>query len=497
MPGTTVSVEVTFDELREEPDPEQVFLKQPQDLRLSLFESTGRELIAVDQGDEATFDPEATTATRHIEQFEVTEDMLADGQGMLLLKIGAADGFEFSYDLSVEAIPPCHALEDDFEENDSRATARPIDSGKHELHYCPGEEDWYSIDLEIGDSLFVDLQAQEDAERERPAALIAELIRASDGTVVAESQQQGPLVTLGVREVMQPGEYLLQVEGATQDEQGPYGAHVYKYAPCPAGDDRFEDNDDPTQAATLPKKQPIHRYLRICERDRDFFTVEPDEDGKISWGLRRARVDEPPSGDNEPSMSLDLLDSSGDKMLAEGKPPEAPANASPQGPARPAVDSAVTLEDFKGESALLRAGGPQDFYHLVQLNPQQQNQDEKQNENDQEKNEGEDQNDDQQKDGDSKQEDQNEQQDQKDQKDGDKSDEDEQDQKEKPAEADQQEQSDQKKAEEKTAQEAEKRKNPEKQRMEDILRALEENDSNFQMRKALEDMPERDIERDW
>ena len=165
IPGTHVSVEVSFDELREEPDPEQVFLAQPQDLRLTLFDSSGKEAIAVDQGDEDTFDPDATSATRRIERFEVTEEMIGNQQGALLLKVVAADGLEFSYDLNIEAIPPCHALEDDFEENDARETARPIEAGEHKLHYCPGDDDWYSLQLEVGDSLFVDLQPKEDAER--------------------------------------------------------------------------------------------------------------------------------------------------------------------------------------------------------------------------------------------------------------------------------------------------------------------------------------------
>ncbi|MGM0556901.1 MAG: VWA domain-containing protein [Myxococcota bacterium] len=499
MPGTNISVEVNFEELRDEPDPERVFLKQPQDLRLSLFDSTGEEIIAVDQGDEDDFDPDATSATRRIEQLEVTEDMLADAQGMLLLKVDAVDGLEFSYDLSIEAIPPCHALEDDFEENDTREAARTIESGQHKLHYCPGDDDWYSIDMEVGDSVFIDLQPQEDAEREEPPTLSARLMRASDGEVVANSQKQGPLLALGVREVEQPGEYLLHVTGATDDEQGPYNAQIYQFAPCPAGDDRFEDNDDPTQAATLPKEKPIHRYLRICEGDRDFFEVEPDEDGEISWGLRRARIDAPERTGEDQPMSLDLLDASGDKMLAEGETPKTPANAPTGDAPGPAVDSAVTIEDFDGESALLRASGPQDFYHLVQLNPQQQDQDDQNNEDD-EDNEGDQDEDEQQEDGDS--EDSEDSEDEEEEDKGDESDEQKQDEekdeeKDESSKAEDEKKAEEKEAREEAAREAEERRDPEEERTEDILRALEEHDSNFQMRKALEDMPERDIERDW
>jgi Ca-activated chloride channel family protein len=496
IPGTHVSVELDFSELRDEPEPDQVFLKRPQDLRLTVFDSSGTEAVAVDQGDADAFDPDSTSATRSIERFEVTEEMLGSGKGMLLLKVDAADALEFSYDMKVEAIPPCRALEDDFEENDSMETARRIEPGTHDLHYCPGDRDWYTVELQVGDSLFVDLQPKEDAERKKPPRLTAELVRASDGTVVAQSVAQGPLVTLGVREVMRSGEYYLSVRGQTADEQGPYSAQIYRYAPCPAGDDRFEENDRPQQAATLPKEQPVHRYLRICERDRDFFKVEPNDEGKISWGLRRSQIDAKPQSDDAAPMSLDLLDASGDKMLAEGKAPEAsdrPTKDSDDGDStEPAVDSAVTIEEFKGESALLRASGAPDFYHLVQLDPQQQNQNkEDQEDQDDQDDEQQDQNkDDSQSEGERNQEDQDEGE-QKD--DGEKS---EQENKDEQSDKGDEKERAEEKAEQKNARNAEK-KSPKEQRMEDILRALEENDSNFQMRKALEDMPERDIERDW
>ena len=324
--------------------------------------------------------------------------------------------------------------------------------------------------------------------------LQARLIRADDGKVVAKSQKQGPMATLGVRDVMASGEYLLSVTGETADEQGPYQAQIFQYAPCPAGDDRFEENDAPAQAATLPKQAPMHRHLRICDRDRDFFKVEPGKKGKISWGLRRSRVgaEDAPGDDNQ--MSLDLLDESGDKMLAEGKAPKTPRGpattaGAPKRPERPAVDSAVTLEDFDGETALLRASGDADFYHLVQLDPQQQNQNDKNKKNDQNKDDGENDQKDQQ-DSDQNKDDGESKGDKKKDKD-EKSDQKDKSDKPEPSEEDE------KKAEEKAAREAKAKKDPEQQRTEDILRALEEHDSNFQMRKALEDMPERDIERDW
>ena len=56
---------------------------------------------------------------------------------------------------------------------------------------------------------------------------------------------------------------------------------------------------------------------------------------------------------------------------------------------------------------------------------------------------------------------------------------------------------DEEKKEEPTSPAEQAQEDPEAQRIEDILRALEDTDDNFQMRKALKNAPRRYIQKDW
>jgi len=549
LPGTQVAVTATFKGLRDVPLPEHRFLPRVEDLQIALFDISGERVLRVDQGQrEGGREVEVKTimkgtrarqeTTRQIERFTVTPDMLPGGAPALLLKVSAADELEFSYDLDVTAIPPCDALEDDLEDNDTSDEAKALAEPSKQLHICSGDEDWFSVDAGLGDTFFVDIQGQPDVEREVAPALSLE-IYAPDGSRVASGRPEGGVITAGAWEVNAPGTYKVRVSGVGGDQQGPYKLDLHTFAPCPLGDDRFEDNDQPTTAAQLDPQVPVQRYLRICPDELDFYSLQlpdPEEKPKSDPGTKTLGDPKPeekkpkrlalglslveaPSGvaipEEERRIGFELMSESGDQILLESKPYE-PAPKEKEGaknkkgkaeqkkadaPENPAdtmkIDRVLQTElDANVQQALIRVQGTQTFYHLVQLEPppssqQQQNQDQ-QDQQDQQENQDQSENQDQEGDSPEKDEPSEEQEDSKG-KDGQEEQED--------GQEPQDEKDGQSEEEENEEKDGEGRptdpRDAEVQRIEDILQALEESDDNFQMRKALENTPSRNIEKDW
>lgn len=563
LAGTQVAVAATFDELREEPDPEHVFLPRAEDLQIALFDATGERVLAIDQGlvaegrqvEQVKGDGGTRSRVRRvIEKFTVTPDMLPGDAPVILLKVKAEDELEFEYDLDITAIPPCQAIDDEYEENDARADAAALEPGAHQLHICPGDEDFFRVNIEMGDTFFVDLQPGQDIEREQPPALALELLSPA-GEVLATGRAEGGLVTAGAWELAEPGEYIVRVSGEGGDQQGPYDLELYHYAPCSLGDDRFEDNDDAQHAAALDPRAPMQRYLRLCPEDPDFFTMplrDPDE-GKKQGGddqdeprgddqdaaptprklaLGLAVVTPPESSrlpEEERQLHFDLMSESGDQILLEGRRPvaleqgddqseEEVEGAAGEEEGTPiALDLILQRDDHPAASALVKVQGTQTFYHLVQLDPQSPDQQEQQQDQqqDQEQKGEDEQKQDQKQDQDQQKQDQssgdpNDEQDSSPEGDEEKQDEGDQEQgggrgeqekkQDEPSPGEQEQPEDGSSEEQRSdpsEEPSEEAGDPQMRRIDDILRALEESDDNFQMRKALENTPGRYIEKDW
>lgn len=87
----------------------------------------------------------------------------AQGGDVLVRLVGGSDT-EADYALQLEILPPCSERDDPFEDNDQALQANPLDSDMlskpiEGLQLCPGDDDWYAVDLKEGESLFVDLSA--------------------------------------------------------------------------------------------------------------------------------------------------------------------------------------------------------------------------------------------------------------------------------------------------------------------------------------------------
>ena len=490
LAGSKVTIEARFRDLREDPEEDHLFLNSPTDLQITLFDSEGKEAVAVDQGDEPAVN---RTVNRKIELFAIEDGMVTEFKPFMLLKVSTTGDHEFRYDLHAESIPPCPDREEGLEDNDTPDQAQAPGPGTHQMHYCAQDDDWFSIDIGEGETFFADVKVAMDAERQRPPDLRME-IYGPDEKLVAEGEREGAYLTAGVREASQSGRYLIHIYGGTDDEQGPYEFELYSFGDCPLGDDRMEENDDIPGATPIQPNQQVVRYLRACDGDLDFYRVEfPSEDDKsVEMGLARIAI--PPPGDDEepPPFQFDMVSSSGDQILVAGsepeEQPEPPPAAAGQPEPPPPIPIALVIkaEDVDGSSANLRVSGENEFYHLVQLSPpedqgdQQPDESEEPNEGNKDPGESE-----EEKDGeDGKNNDEAESEDQG----GDKED------KSNPSQGDNQPKpQEEEQSESPTPQD----KHGDKGRLQDILDALEATDDNFQMRKALQNMPGRFIEKDW
>jgi hypothetical protein len=84
--------------------------------------------------------------------------------GRYVVRVRGGIDTEADYQLALELLPPCVQRDDAFENNDQPLTANPLPPDQlgqplQNLHLCPGDDDWYSVPLAEGESLFVDLQA--------------------------------------------------------------------------------------------------------------------------------------------------------------------------------------------------------------------------------------------------------------------------------------------------------------------------------------------------
>ena len=503
IPGSRVSITVKFKNLRDDFDPDEPFATSPQDFNIALFDSAGGPPIAQNNGEDATLGTEIKErkATRSLNNILLSPTQAQDGS--VLLRILGKQ--EAAYDVEVLAIPPCAALQEASEPNDDPDKAAAIGAEPAQGHLCFGDTDWYSMDLLAGESLFVDVAPAVDVETGIPPAVEVEIIDAERGVVVGQSVAEGALVMAGLRDTRHPGKYLIHVKPKTDKEQGPYSLTTYKFAACPDGDDRLEDNDDAASASALDASQPTTRYLRLCDNDPDFFKVPIDPKKKrLNLGLSLISTPSNPDDPVAPAIRIDRMSPTGDQIVQAGMRPMA------TDPGAVPLESVLVAEDVTEESVIVRVSGDSDFYHLVLLDGAQGDSDDKgdqKEDSDKQDKPGDesDPSEEQKDDGEpNKPQDDAPPEDKKggdeEEKEGDKGD---SAPEEKPddegekggAENEADEQKD-----EQEGKEGEAQGDPtdvEMQRIDDILKALESSDDNFQMRKALKEQPNRFIDKDW
>ena len=535
-PGATVDIEATFEKLGAHKDPTRTFLPNREDLKVELYGARGDTQIAADHGDPDAdgSPPSEGPVERSIESITVDESTPLGDDSQMLVRVAAADKLQFSYDLEIDVQPPCRALEDDYEENDTAEAAAKVEDGAHQMQLCPGDPDWFKIDAEMGDSVFVDVRPMKRKSRGRgqkgqsqsgnkldPSKLNLEMRDADTGESIGYPRREGPYHTAGVPSVT--SDRSLEVGLTTEgDTGGAYRLRVYVYPPCIVGDDRFEENDDLQSRAKLPKKQNHHRYLRLCPDDPDFYAARPkapnQRGGKAGGvpggggprgGLPPGAAGKPKAGqpnknqqnpkkslklglqrvtagggesDQPENIEMEALERQTGDVLTSAKPPKTAGSPSDDGQTgdkkqgsdkQPRFDEVLAVEETDKSEIPVRVAGEPTFYHLVELPENNKSDNQKKNQNRQNQNS----------DNNKQNSEQNQQNNKQNQNDQNKN------QQNQPNDQQKQANRDEKKE----------RKSASERRMEDILKALEDSDKNFQMNNALEDdkNEDRDIEKDW
>ena len=512
FPGTTIGVETTFRELRDEPDPEHVFLPEPSSLQLTLYGADGTSIIDIDQGEETEDDElrrqnERRRLTRRIDEFEISAEQLgSDSQAPVFIGLRARDGLEFAYELEIDVQPPCEALEDEFEPNSSadQAAALPLDQPS-QLQICPDDEDWFRFDMDRGDSLFIDVQATADDHHETPPELQLELVREDTGQVIGVGQPDGGLLTAGITDVDFGSDVLLRVRGVDQEQQGPYSIQPHHFEPCDQLDEP-SPIDLRARLNELGTEEVEHRYLRRCHDQPDFHLAtheEEDDDEFVDWTLRvlpeQAWQGDPDIEQNEapfgpfPEMQLDLMAGFDGSVHASAIGPDEFDDP----PADDQIYTSLTDDYFlfvqdppRDGHSILRVDGDPGFYHLRRPDDEEDQDDDEQDEQDQDEQDQDDDDQDEQDDDDQDEQDQDEQ-------DQDDDEQDEQDQDEQDQDDDEQDEQDQDEQDGADDEEQLEEEDMSADEIDAILRSLEESDQNFQLQRSVEDTPPRDVQHDW
>lgn len=349
-------------------------------LRMMVVDARGKSL-AVDSGRAYPRDAEgkipAQSVTRHIELPLIPAD-----NAPYYLVVSASENLEYHYTLEVDITPPCSALEDDFEPNDSPQQAADIDPGQHRAHLCNDNQDWFHYALEEGDHLFVDVHTQPTDEDAQDATLRAgfRADASEEKTPRLRNSSVNEPLTWASGEMPTPGRALWGF--ATENGQElAYTMDVHHFAACPEGNDRYEPNDRPRDASPLTAEDHELRHLRLCENDQDWFIMDlqPDEDADpADTQPFSARLDLPEDTALD-EVFVELWDPQSGRRIARGQallPPEDPAvdKAEDDAPLDPSTTDdaedpphailASAPLPATDEHVIVRVFGQESFYHL-------------------------------------------------------------------------------------------------------------------------------------
>ncbi len=303
---------------------------------------------------------------------------------------------EVSYGLEIVVRPACGKNEDNMEDNDSAGEAKTVTPGPlPDLKSCPGDEDWFSLVLAEGESLFLYAQPgdqpKEEGDKDKDAQPVPALdveIYDETGTVRATGAPAGQarvstLLTPG------PGRYLVRTKSAatgfgkdkTEPFEGRYSLQFEVVPPCPEGDDRFEDNDrveaatdfaeaskPPEQAQGMPQQQqqgPPVVFARVCPGDADWwsFTSTGEKPEIISMTFDHGQGD----------LDMTLWDEVGTTEIANSRTSSASQNA--EVVPLPMAEKKDDKNQAQGGSAQAPEPAPAKVYRLEirGSSPEQQN----------------------------------------------------------------------------------------------------------------------------
>lgn len=227
---------------------QSLFVDANGDLDMQLLDASGTELES----------SEGVTDEENIER-----ELPA---GVYYVRIFGFLGAANTYSLSANAVARsiCTA-DDDFETNNTFATAVPLRNGVVSATHCPADDDFYALTLTSGDAVSAQITSTD-------GTLEMQLV-SSSGTVLAS----GRSISTGN---LAAGDYALRVTGRAS-QQSTYSVN-YTATPSPARacvDDGAEDNNNLQDAYVLSSSGLADGIFQVgllqsCPNNEDFFAID-------------------------------------------------------------------------------------------------------------------------------------------------------------------------------------------------------------------------------
>jgi len=162
-------------------------------------------------------------------------------------------------DIGTGTCVPRACQPDGLEPNDSPAAAFPVSASRYlELTLCAGDVDHFSIALERGDQLGVNVEGDPFAE-----SSFSTVILEAGGRVLASGRMLASFVAA------LPGTYVVRVSTLAPAQQYDVSFFLSRGVPC--DDDRQEPNDTPATAKPYAPGMAVEGV--ICPQDSDHFTL--------------------------------------------------------------------------------------------------------------------------------------------------------------------------------------------------------------------------------
>ena len=174
--------------------------------------------------------------------------------GRWTVRVAGTGDAEVTYALTVTIVPPC-PVDDDFEENDTRETAKPaVEKEPQQLKACPGDPDWYSVAVPKDEGRKITVAF--DAQR----APLAVALFGADGAPKAVGKIGPGGTALSVPKSDAEQQVFVRVAA----EEGVENVYVLKVEPDGDGSDDKQDQDkqdqqdkqDPKDDEKQPPEKP-------------------------------------------------------------------------------------------------------------------------------------------------------------------------------------------------------------------------------------------------
>ncbi len=237
--------------------------------------------------------------------------------------------------------PPCHLRDDEFEPNDSADKASPAaETADKQLLLCPGNRDYFNIELKARDRLNVRVQGPggtggDDGATSGTPAPELEVLDPS-GAIVAHGENDEGRSRSVLYESRQDGSFLVHVF-ENDGEEHPYSLSAEVLPACDTLQDEFEPNETVAEAPIIGFEPPEGEQpppgqgqppgkggqtsLRICPGDHDWFQLRLENEESLLVQVSF----EPVSG----KVAMELTDAEG-KVLATGVESKGQAQAQGQ-----------------------------------------------------------------------------------------------------------------------------------------------------------------------